>query len=369
MSFSLAAGDEQMKKYLMIILLLFSAFFMFSCKDNKEDLKYTYHYMSTFISIDIKDGDGKKKDEIGKHLESIFRMYHELGTNIDELPSDTKYLENIYSINEKPLQELEINKELFEMLQESLDYYYLTEGFFDVSIGKIIDAWKDHILHETDGYLFNEIPEEVFNEVLAIIDKIEIHENPFELSTNNNKYYVKINHEDVKLDLGAIAKGYATQKAADYIEDLGYKNYSITSGSSSIVLGENPKRENNIFIISLANPIKEIDKKLTYGKIYAKNTSVTTSGNYEQYAVYKDIRYHHIITPKTKKPAHYYHTVTIIGENAGLLDALSTALFNMPPEKFDEWVEKHQADLNIEIIRFNYDGTIKTYLKDTEFIN
>jgi thiamine biosynthesis lipoprotein len=366
MSFSLAVGKSKMKKIYLLFLIIFSAFLFGACKAKTEDVKYGFHYMSTFIAIDIKSVNTNSKERIGDELENIFKMYHELATNMDSLPDDTKYLENIFSINKKPLENIEINKELYELLVDSLDYYNLTEGFFDASIGKIIDVWKDSILSEESGLLFEEIPDEVFEDIFSTVENIEIYKNPFTLNIINNKYYVKLNYNDVKLNLGAIAKGYATQKAADYIESLGFENYSITSGSSSIILGKNPNRENDIFIVSLANPIREINNKLTYGKIHVKETSVTTSGNYEQYANYKGLRYHHIISPETKAPVHYYHTVTIIGDNAGLLDALSTALFNMSPSKFDEWMEKHQEELGIEVIRFNYDGTITKYLKNIE---
>lgn len=358
-----------MKRVLISITILLLAVTLFSCKVKTENLKFAYDYMHTFIAIDIKGAQVGQKEEIHDHLEEIFKSYHELATNVAPLSGDYEFKENIYTINQKPLQTLEIDEPLYRMLEKSLAYNRLTDGHFDVSIGKIIDVWKNEILDEYDGYIFQEIPEEVFNDVLVQIEKFDVIENAYTLSEEDDKFFIHINHEDVKLDLGAIAKGYATQIAADYIESLGYGNYSISAGSSSIVVGKNPDRDGNIFIISLANPLRKGTDDHSYGKVHIKDVSITTSGNFEQYAEFNGLRYHHIISPITKMPMHYYHTVTIIGQDAGLLDAISTAMLSMSPDELDLWMSLHQDELQIEVIRFNYDGTITTYLKNTELLN
>lgn len=359
-----------MKKFIFIPILIFMSFILIACQEKVTPIKVTFSdYMYTFISIDIKQAPQDMEEEIKENLEQIFRMYHELATNEDPLPEDSNYLENIYSINQKTLQTVEIDEPLYTMLEKSLEYSTLTNGHFDVSIGKIIDVWKNRVLDEMTGYVFEEIPEEVFNQVLEEIDQIEVVDEPFSLTEDSGKYYIRINHEDVKIDLGAVAKGYATQVASNYIKSLEIENYSITSGSSSIVLGKNPDREGEIFIISLANPLRTGLDDRSYGKVHVKEASITTSGNYEQYATYEGLRYHHIISPATKRPMHYYHTITIIGQDAGLLDAISTAMLSMSPEVLDAWLALNQETLDVEVIRFNYDGTITENLNETELLD
>ena len=123
----------------------------------------------------------------------------------------------------------------------------------------------------------------------------------------------------------------------------------------------------NLFHTSLANPVRTGPNDRTYGMIYIADMSITTSGNYEQYALYEGLRYHHIVSPLTKMPEHYYYTITVLGDDAGALDAISTALFSMPPNVLDSWINENLEDLAIEIIIFNYDKTIDTYLDSTEF--
>ncbi|MCR3906083.1 MAG: FAD:protein FMN transferase [Tenericutes bacterium] len=356
-----------MRKIAIITILILNIMFMTSCK--KADI-YTFSffdYMDTYISVSVFADSQNQADEYMNDISQIYYTYHELSTSYEPLKEDSEFLENIYSINQTLNEVIEIDYELFELLEEANRLKELTEGYFDVSIGKIVDVWKDVILDEASGYLFEEIPEQVFESIEETLEAIEVVENPYELTENNGKYYVEIKSSHVKIDLGALSKGYATQRVYDYLRDNDAIYFSISAGSSSISVGKNMNRETGFFHTSLANPVRTGSDNRTYGMIYVADVSITTSGNYEQYALYNGLRYHHIVSPLTKMPEHYYHTITVIGDDAGALDALSTAFFSMAPNIFTAWMNEHQEDLGIEIIVFNYDGTIDTYLNTTEF--
>ena len=68
-----------------------------------------------------------------------------------------------------------------------------------------------------------------------------------------------------------------------------------------------------------------------------------------------------------KLPMHYYHSLSLIADDAGLLDALSTALFSMPPETLDAWFTAHQNELGLEMVTYNIDGSISPRLTDTYY--
>jgi FAD:protein FMN transferase len=367
----------RVKKIILYILIFVFLMTLMACdkKENEiESTTYTInlYHMNTFINVRLNLNSDEEKDHYEQIIDDIFSMYHLLSTGYEPLAEDSPYKTNIYAINLNPKHDFEIDFELYEILEKAKAYYDLTWGYFDISIGHIVDTWKNVILDEENGFLFSEISEEAFQATLNTIEDIEIIEDPFDLWEDQGKYYVRLNGEHVKLDLGAISKGFATQKVADLLIEDEVQYFSISTGSSSIVLGENINRleENGIFYIGLANPLRvpgNYEEKATYGVLYVNNTSVTTSGNYEQFATYEGYRYHHIVSPKTKIPMQYYHTVSVIGNDASLLDAISTALFSMSPEVFETWIEQNQAALNIEIVRYNQDSTITTYLIDTEF--
>ncbi len=422
-----------MKKILSFCIILLSIMMLTACQ-NKEEKLYTfnfYDYMDTFIGVSIQASSEEEAKTYEKEIDEIFKMYHELSTVYEALNNDSLYLENIYSINQKVNQKLEIDQPLYEVLSYALEIQDLTDNYFDISIGKSVDVWKKMMTEVTEEFevgdtifLYHyyegekkesnkivmnqtgviesiqkdgnkdivlsitlkfsnetitidrndayekEVSNTVYQKALTDIALLDFSDNQIILDTENQKFYVTIKGDDIKLDLGAVSKGYATQKAYDYILSKEIKNFSITAGSSSIVLGENQKRpeEDGVFYVSLANPVKtEITDKTTYGTVKVKNMSVTTSGNYEQYVLHNGNRYHHIVSPFEKMPVQYYHTVTILGKNAALLDALSTALFSMSPEVMSAWLLKHQDELDIEIIRFNQDSTLTTFLKNTTF--
>lgn len=366
-----------MKKGLTCLFVGLMVLSLVSCKSDLEQYRVIFYndYMDTLIEVTFVAKSENEAEEIRDDIEAIFAEYHVLSTKYEPLPADSEYLENIHSINQQPLETVEIDKPLYDMLKQAEDVENLTNGYFDISMGRIVDVWKTVVSDEFSGYTFADIPEDVFEELIETIEEIPVIEDAYSLSQDADRYYVRINSEDVQLDLGALSKGYATERVNEYLRNRDVSYFSISSGSSSISLGRKFESDDEeaFFSIGLANPLKTFydwDSELsrTYGRIYVRDASVTTSGNYEQFAVYEGLRYHHIISPKTKRPEHFYHTVTLIGPDAGLLDALSTGLFSMPPELFDEWMEEHADDFEIEAIRFDYDESIMTeYLDHTEF--
>ncbi|MGB0175249.1 MAG: FAD:protein FMN transferase, partial [Acholeplasmataceae bacterium] len=91
------------------------------------------------------------------------------------------------------------------------------------------------------------------------------------------------------------------------------------------------------------------------------------SGNFEQYTLYEGIRYHHIISPFTYYPVNEYYALTITGNDAGLLDALSTALYVMDIETLTTFMENHQETLGIQLIAYVQDGSILRFTEDLYF--
>lgn len=401
-------GDFVKKIYLILMLLL-ASLFVVSCQNESEitedrfDYSFSFNndYMYAYIAINISTETEEEAHSVRDQVESIYRMYHELTTSYDPLDENSDYLENIYSINQQKNQKLEIDKELYDLLVYAEEIKSLSNGYFDISIGKVVDAWKDIITPEedpqigdtvfllddevyvevtginlqngrisvenyTDTFAFYEykqdITTEAFNLTIDKVNQIDTEDFNIILTEENQKYYIEIQGEDIKLDLGAISKGYATQKVYDLFVELGIEYFSVSAGSSSIVVGKHPIRESGKYWIELANPILGPNYSEAYGTFYTSNNSITTSGNYEKYVIYGGNRYHHIVSPLTKQPAHFYHTVTLIGPNAGLLDALSTALFSMPKAELEAWILEHQEELQIDIITFNQDRTISKYL-------
>jgi len=357
-----------MKKILYFPVLVMLMILLSACNPKVKGQMFSavYFQMDSEIRISYMADNQDEANEIKAYIGDIYAMYHSLSDNYSPLQEESPYLENIYTLNAKINMDVEINHELYLLLQESERFKELTNGYFDISIGKIVKIWKDVILDpefREDDY---EIPQSVFESVQKEIDLIQVLENPYTLFEQNGKYYIRINHEDVQLDLGAIAKGYATEIVKDYLVEKGVIYFAINAGSSTITVGKNsnPDRKNQQWNVELIDPLFDNEY---FGLIELRDKALATSGNNVQYATYNGLRYHHIVSPFTKYSMHYYHSLTMIGSDAGLLDAISTAFFSMSPEMITSWLNLHQEDLGIEVIIYNYDGTVTTHLLDTIF--
>jgi thiamine biosynthesis lipoprotein len=406
-----------MKRFslLMIALGLITSLAACQTKNEMQEINY-YDYMYTFISVRFYGTEAEKKvyqEEIG----SIYAMYHELSTSYEPLTSNSNYLTNVYEINQAPNVKHEIDQALYDMLEKAQLYETMTSGHFNITLGKVVDSWKSAItfdtylygvgdriyIHQAEGnliqdtgtivaldeetieiqfanevirfdrtgfYAEKQISQEVFESTVRAVEAINVTTHEVVLETQNDRYYVTIKGDQVKLDLGAFSKGYATEKAKEYLMDQGLEYFSISAGSSSIVVGKNQLRPelDEVFIVSLKDPMNTYQAiSARYGLIHIKETSLATSGNFEQYAMYEGLRYHHIVSPFTKQPTHSFQTITISGNDAGLLDALSTALFVMTKEEVLSFLAQYQSEFDLEVILYLYDGTIESYLNGMYF--
>ena len=405
-------------KKIGLTIIVFAIAITFSACQTSEEMHsvtfYDYMYTSITVSIYATEEDADIHFEV---IQDMYAMYDALTNNYEGLPSDSSYLENIYTINQQKGVTLEIDVALYELIQEALSIQALTEGYFNIGLGKPVKAWKTLIsntpndvtvgshlyvrtydstpIYETyevkaitdttyemsdgettDIYDINkliydiEVTQAAFEQTMTTIDAMSIENNGILLEETNNTYYITISGSDIELDVGAFSKGYTTEKVKQYLLEQNIPYFSISAGSSTISVGQNINRpsQDEVYIVSLTDPITSLPFfKEPYGIIHIKNQSLATSGNFEQFTMYEGKRYHHLISPFTLSPTHDYAALTIIGDDAGLLDALSTALFVMPKDVFDRFMETHQTSLNIQVIRYNTDNTIDTFISDLYF--
>lgn len=405
-----------MKKALLVVsFVLLGA--LFACTESKDTYKLSYFdYMYTYIQVTLVTSE----EDLNTHqayIEDTLQTYDALTSSYLPLEENSKFLENVYSINQKIGETVQIDKELFDVLNQARMYETLTEGHFNMLIGKSSRIWKELIQNGPKelsnlGYIYIhtynnaaiskraqvisfdsntvevniegeiisfdrrtlvfdfEVSKKSYEDSLDAIKLLNMSDASIELTTKDENYFVKINGKDAMLDLGAMSKGYAIGLMDAYLKEMGVTYYSISAGSSSLSVGQNINRpnENYVFNIALTHPNTSIQAfSEPYGLIKVKDQSISTSGNFEQYTTYEGVKYHHIVSPFTLFPVQFYETLTIVGSDASVLDALSTAMFVMDRETFDAFLLQHQTGLSIEIIRFNKDQTIETFLNTLFF--
>lgn len=160
---------------------------------------------------------------------------------------------------------------------------------------------------------------------------------------------VRISDPLASIDVGALAKGYATERAAQRLLESNADGYVLNIGGNIRILGHKPDGS------SWATGIKDPrDPEQYAARVSLADTSCVTSGNYERFFTVDGVRYHHIIDKDTQMPAAYFASVTVITPDSGLADTLSTALFCMP---YEDGLALTQALGNVQALWILPDGT------------
>lgn len=315
--------------YITILILLFGFYFSFT--NRKVEHSKNIMKMDTYISIKLYSKN-KKVDKILNDVESIYNKYDILAdayTKYDNV-INVYYLNNVLEVN----KEVIISKELADLIQYGIDVYNNTNGLVNIAMGNVTGVWKKYINEGT------EVPSE------KELNNLNININDIVLE--GNKFLKK---SDVKLDLGAIAKGYVTEEVGNYLESKKIDKYLINAGGN-VKVGKSYK--DGKYVIGIENPN---DTNKMYKKINVENKSVVTSGDYQRYYEVNGIRYNHIINPKTRFPANNVKSVTVICDNSKDADMYSTYLFLLPLEEALNYVNNKD---NLEAVFYVNEDNIIT---------
>jgi len=201
------------------------------------------------------------------------------------------------------------------LIKRSKELAARSDDLFNPAIGHLIGLWGFHRDQlECDG-----LPDE------AEIERL-VKANPTMADIEIDGIFVHSRNPAVKLDLGAIGKGYGIDLAIEHLRELGIENAIVNSGGDLRAIGS---RGGHPWRIAIRSP----SGSGTLGFVnIAGDESVFTSGDYERYCLWRGRRYHHIIDPRTGHPAQGTRSVTVIHDNATEADAAATALFVAGPQ-------------------------------------
>jgi thiamine biosynthesis lipoprotein len=281
-----------------------------------------------------------------KVFDSVFNFL----TSLEDILSANKDGTDLDNVNKNAgVVSVKVSPELIEVLERALYFAELSGNAvapFDPTVGPLVKLWNI-------GSDVERIPAEAeIQEALSLINWRDV-----EIDKRAQTVFLK--KKFMALDLGAIAKGYAADRAAEIIISYGIKSAIIDLGGNIFVLGEKPAE--NVFSksgpykIGIQNPA---DLRGNYiGYVEVKNKTLVTSGNYERFFEEGGVRYHHILSTQTGYPVwNDLVSVTIIADNSMDADALSTSVFAMGYENGSAFLEKMD---DVEAIFIIDGGVIK----------
>ena len=279
----------------------------------------------------------------------------EINHRLDKINSQmSTYMEtsDLTLFNQSNTQDWEeIPVDLYTVIEESLRINKLSYHAFDVTIGPVVNLWGFGPKAQTDI-----VPEEsTIKKALDNVGSQYIH-------LRKQPYAIKKDKPNLYIDLSAIAKGYAVDVIADYLDELSINNYMVEIGGEIKTRGINP--DNKFWHIGVEKPLN--DQRSVQKVITLNNTAMATSGDYRNYFEENGIRYSHTIDPLTGKPiTHKLASVTVLHPSAMTADAMATALLVLGPERGSELALKENlAALFIVRDKDNFIEIITPEFKD-----
>lgn len=158
---------------------------------------------------------------------------------------------------------------------------------------------------------------------------------------------LRLPREGMALGLGAVAKGYAVDRASAMLSQAGFANHLVNGGGD--VLGRGAKPD-SAWMVGIRHPREDGG---LMGRMPLRDAAMVTSGDYERYVEVEGVRYHHIIDPRTGRPAQGLVSVSVMADNAERADGLATALLAAGPEEAERLVQ----DLGVEALLVHQDGS------------
>lgn len=317
-----------MKRIISLALTAVLSLSLFAgCQKEPEYTKYNgsiWDSFDTIISTVSFHQSQEEFDEFIGFTQERYQYLHKLFDIYNSYPD----MVNAKTINDNAgIAPVQVEKELFDLIKFSVDWYHKTGGRVNVAMGSVLKIW-----HDVREYAeFNEpvLPD------MAKLEEANKHTSIESIVLDEENMTVYITDPETSLDLGAVAKGYATELICTELAKT-YPSFAISAGGNVRVNGS-PMDGRTRWGIGIENPMVDenyhmIGGNLDLSFLYGKQ-SLVCSGGYQRFFVLDGQRYHHLIDPETLFPKNIYMGVSVLCEDSGIADALSTAIFMMEPQQ------------------------------------
>jgi thiamine biosynthesis lipoprotein len=354
-------GDDLKRKIIVLLIITVLILNISGCKKVPEVTRYQAQFLELFDTVTTIVGYSEDKETFSEFAQSVYddlEVYHELYDKYH----DYEGVNNIKTINDNAgISPVKVDRKIIDMLLFSRDAYELSDGMVNVAFGAVLEVWHDYREAGTDEPENAEVPP------MEILKEKAKHTDINRLIIDEAASTVYLEDPEMRLDVGAIAKGYATEQVALLAMEKGYTNGLLSVGGNVRAIGSKgygilaDKAEGNgvgiedAWNVGIQNPEKENNENYLY-ILNLEDLSLVSSGDYERYYTVDGVEYHHIIDPTTLLPGENFTAVSIVTENSGLADALSTAIFNLPYEEGLALIEELEGT---EALWVMSDGTMR----------
>jgi len=311
--------------------------------------RYSAVFMDTFDTVISLIGFADSQETFDTWSSAVHNQYIYMHKLFDTYHSyEDEGVVSIYTLNERAGKEpVAVDPILYNLLKFAKSHYELSRGQTNIAMGSVLSIWHDYRDAGLDDPLRAKLPP--MEDLEAATAHIDINN----LILDDEKMTVFFADPDMKLDVGAVAKGYATEIIAQMLLASNMNSFIISAGGN-VRLGNPPLDGRKGWGVGIQDPdgavlgLSDIVETL-----YIANLSVVTSGDYQRFYTVEGRNYHHLIDPDTLMPGEHFRSVSIITRDSGYADLLSTAAYLMPYDESRKFVESLEG---VEAIWIFSDG-------------
>lgn len=284
--------------------------------------RYEASFLGLFDTVTTIVGYADSEEEFRAQAQSIcdrLLEYHQLFDIYQEYPG----ISNLKTVNDRagggPVK---VDRAVMDLLLFCREMAGATGGAVDVTLGAALALWHDAREAGVDD------PEHAALPAPADLAEAGEHRGFDKVLLNEVRCTVEITDPELRLDVGAVAKGWAVERVCAAAP----AGLLVSVGGNIRATG--PKPDGSAWTVGIQDPDGERGEYLC--TLPVTDGSVVTSGDYQRYYTVDGVRYAHILNPDTLYPARRWRAVTVMCEDSGLADALSTALTVLPREEGEE---------------------------------
>ncbi|MCI8887858.1 MAG: FAD:protein FMN transferase [Hungatella sp.] len=321
--------------FLLAAVLLVTGSSLGGCKEKEAKLnRYDAQFLDLFDTVTSIVAYTEDEETFQAYVQEFYeelKDYHELY----DIYHDYEGIANLKTINDHAGKEpVKVDERIIGMLKEAVDMDEKTSGYMNVAMGSVLSIWHQY---RTDGIYHPESAElPPMEDLKAAAEHMDISQVVIDEEAST----VWLPDPDMSLDVGSIAKGYATEMVCRKLEEDGLTRALISVGGNVRAIGE--KADGSLWKVGIQNPDLESDTRYLH-TVALKDMSLVTSGSYQRFYTVDGQTYHHIIHPELLMPWNQYTSVTILCKDSGLADCLSTAVFNMELEDGKALIESMEG--------------------------
>ncbi len=290
--------------------------------------------MDTLVTINVVADSAEKADR------AMNGAFDEIG-KLDKLLNFFSPASELSMINRNAgLSPVKVSPETLEVIEDAIHASVKTGGAFDATIGPEISLWDFHSKKMPD--------DETVRKRLPLVDYRL-------MRVDRDRSTAYLAKKGMLMDLGAIAKGYAADKAVEELKREGIRAALVSVAGDIRAFGLKP--DGKPWRVGIRNPRpKKGDDDEIMATVELNDMAISTSGDYERYFMAGGKRYHHILDPKTGHSADGCRSVTVLARNGFQTDAFSTGVFVLGPKKGMEVL----TQMGFEGVIIDNDGNVNT---------